>query len=213
MGIAGRREQKVRETRERIFSVALEAFVRQGYAATTVREIASGAGISAVTFHSHYRTKDHLLQKLAELYLDALMALLDELVDRSQRGEFRAEDFQGLAIEAFGATPTIGRELAIEAQRAILGTPTGKRFTRETQLGFTATAASLQSSGHLRRDFDANTIASAATNFVAGAFHSWLNDPDANPPTDVIEFLVRTFWHADDLEDEAQGKHGEESGP
>jgi TetR/AcrR family transcriptional regulator, regulator of autoinduction and epiphytic fitness len=56
------REQGARETRERILTAARGEFVRLGYAATTMRSVASAAGVSVPTLELVFGTKPQLLR-------------------------------------------------------------------------------------------------------------------------------------------------------
>jgi len=59
--IAGLREQKKRETYERIAEVGLAMFLERGFEATTIDEIAEGSGISRRTFFYYFRSKEDVL--------------------------------------------------------------------------------------------------------------------------------------------------------
>src|SRR5215831_16738306 len=48
-------------TRERILDVALDLFVRQGYAETSLREIAAELGFSKAALYYHYESKQDIL--------------------------------------------------------------------------------------------------------------------------------------------------------
>jgi AcrR family transcriptional regulator len=48
-------------TRNRIIAVALELFAQRGYDATTVGQIAAGAGVTEMTFFRHFAAKENLL--------------------------------------------------------------------------------------------------------------------------------------------------------
>lgn len=48
------------EARERLLQVALELFVERGYAATTVREIVEGAGVTKPVLYYHFKNKEGL---------------------------------------------------------------------------------------------------------------------------------------------------------
>ncbi|MHB0977015.1 MAG: TetR/AcrR family transcriptional regulator [Candidatus Aquicultorales bacterium] len=50
-------------TKERILDAALELFAEKGFASTTTKEIAAGAGINEVTLFRHYGTKANLFQE------------------------------------------------------------------------------------------------------------------------------------------------------
>lgn len=52
---------RIFRTRARILDAALDLFERQGYAATTVNQIADAAGITPMTFFRHFPTKDAVL--------------------------------------------------------------------------------------------------------------------------------------------------------
>jgi AcrR family transcriptional regulator len=105
------RDRKARETRSRIAEAALELFVTQGYAETTIDQIAESAGVGRRTVFRHFTTKeamlfDHLavrrdyaLQRLqerpaSEPALVSLHAVLRELCeqgyDRQLLGQIRA---------------------------------------------------------------------------------------------------------------------------
>jgi TetR/AcrR family transcriptional regulator, cholesterol catabolism regulator len=53
-----RRARRKQETRERIVDAAVELFVRQGYDATTVDQIAAAADVARGTFFNHFPGKE-----------------------------------------------------------------------------------------------------------------------------------------------------------
>jgi AcrR family transcriptional regulator len=57
----GLRERKKRQTREAIAAAALELFERQGYAATTIAQIADAAGVSPRTVFGYFASKEELV--------------------------------------------------------------------------------------------------------------------------------------------------------
>ncbi len=57
-----RREQRADETRRRILAAASTEFVRSGYSATTMRAVASAAGVSVATVELAFGTKPQLLR-------------------------------------------------------------------------------------------------------------------------------------------------------
>lgn len=64
----GRRAQ-ARATREKILRTARELFVRRGYAAVSVAEIAAAAGVSSPTVFAQFGSKVQLLKEAAETAL------------------------------------------------------------------------------------------------------------------------------------------------
>lgn len=57
---------KAEQTRARIRDAALTSFVERGYADTTIRSIASEAGVSLGSAYYYYPSKPHLVQELYE---------------------------------------------------------------------------------------------------------------------------------------------------
>lgn len=62
-----KRGQKARETRRRILAAALELFVRDGYGATNLQDIASGAGVAVQTIYFTFGNKRTLLRELVDV--------------------------------------------------------------------------------------------------------------------------------------------------
>ncbi|MDQ1288109.1 MAG: hypothetical protein QG622_1674 [Actinomycetota bacterium] len=81
--------------RDRLKDVAREAFGRRGLKATTVEELARGAGISKGAFYRFYESKEILLLELADETELALQAEIEETV--------RADPGRGLEIMLDGA--------------------------------------------------------------------------------------------------------------
>jgi AcrR family transcriptional regulator len=66
-----RRERKKLQTRQLLISTAFRLFAEQGYARTTIAQIAAEADVAKKTFFNHFPTKEDLLFADAELYVDA----------------------------------------------------------------------------------------------------------------------------------------------
>jgi AcrR family transcriptional regulator len=66
------------DTRERAVAVALSLFVRQGYTATSLREIAEQLGVTKAALYFHFRTKEEILTAILRGYLDGIRALVDD---------------------------------------------------------------------------------------------------------------------------------------
>lgn len=63
-----------RETAERIREAAMRLFARHGYAAVSMREIASEVGVGAAAIYNHFATKQDLLADLMSRHFSCLMA-------------------------------------------------------------------------------------------------------------------------------------------
>jgi AcrR family transcriptional regulator len=66
------------DTRDRILSVALNLFARQGYATTSLREIADELGVTKAALYFHYKTKEDIVVGILRDHLDGLNALVGD---------------------------------------------------------------------------------------------------------------------------------------
>jgi AcrR family transcriptional regulator len=83
---------KGQKSRERILEVALELFQQRGYEATTMRMIATAAGVSLGNSYYYFPTKEHLVQGFYErIHVDLAAASRAEMSrSRSLRERLRA---------------------------------------------------------------------------------------------------------------------------
>ncbi len=108
----GLRERKKARTRAAVQAHALELFRRQGYAATTIDQIAAAAEISPSTFFRYFPTKEDVL--LYDRYDPELLAAF-----AAQPAELSVTEAMRRAIaEVIGALP--GDEWALERERGRL---------------------------------------------------------------------------------------------
>lgn len=84
-------QEAVAERRARIEEAAKELFIKRGFHATSMRDIAARAGTSLGNLYNYYRTKESILESIIARYqkvIDTrLRAMLDEI-----RDPFDAED-------------------------------------------------------------------------------------------------------------------------
>jgi len=59
-------KQEARNTRERILDAALELFAAQGFAGTSLRQIAQAVGIKESAIYAHFESKEAVLRTLSE---------------------------------------------------------------------------------------------------------------------------------------------------
>lgn len=84
------REKRARETRLAILDAALERFFEHGYAATSVRSIADGAGVSAQTVYNAFGDKPGLLRAAADRWFSGSDEPVD-LADSPVGAQLRSE--------------------------------------------------------------------------------------------------------------------------
>ena len=75
-----RRQQQSLQTESTILSVSLELFVTNGYAATSVRDIAKRANVSPGLMFHYFRSKDELLQAHVKRMSEGMRGVIQEMV-------------------------------------------------------------------------------------------------------------------------------------
>jgi AcrR family transcriptional regulator len=85
-----------RETRERLLDLAEAAVLAKGFAATSIEELITGAGITKSGFFYHFRDKRDLAKALLLRYLARDEALLDDLFRRAD--ELNEDPLHGFLV-------------------------------------------------------------------------------------------------------------------
>lgn len=65
---------KEKDTKQAIFETAVDLFSHQGYAGTSMREIACAVGIKESSIYNHYKNKEDILHSIFEHFRDELTA-------------------------------------------------------------------------------------------------------------------------------------------
>jgi AcrR family transcriptional regulator len=105
-----RRAEQARATRRRIIDQAARLFIEQGYAATTLDQIARGAGVAVQTLYFHFGNKATVLKEVVDVQAvgdDQPMPLLDRPWARRLRDE--SDGRRALAIWVRNARAVFGR--------------------------------------------------------------------------------------------------------
>lgn len=83
------RETQKLQTRRLLLDTALDCFDAKGYAATTIDDIAAGAGTTRTTFYLHFASKSQLMQAVIrdidEVFTSADDPPLSTVVERGER--------------------------------------------------------------------------------------------------------------------------------
>jgi AcrR family transcriptional regulator len=98
----------VRQTE--LLAIAGELFAKNGYVATTVRDIADAAGILSGSLYHHFESKEQIVDEILSAYLDSLLARYQETLDA---GLGPRETLEGLIRESFDAVDQHRSAIAI----------------------------------------------------------------------------------------------------
>jgi AcrR family transcriptional regulator len=153
-----RRAEQARATRARIVEVARELLLAQGYATTTIAQVAKAAGVSTETVQKGFGTK----AALAKAVYDVTLVGDDEPVPLRDRPEFRAVVTEADPARKLAAYAAVGRALwerlgpllAVLMQGAQAGEPDLVAFVatirRESYAGASGLVGDLAARGALR---------------------------------------------------------------
>ncbi len=167
--------------RERLERAALELFLEQGFAATTVPQITARAGLTTRTFFRHFADKREVLFAGE----DDLPALAEKLMAEAPAS------FGPVAVIAHGLQPFAeamfeGRREYLQIRHTIVQTDAG---LRERELQKLATLSEAIRQGFIRRGADELTstlAAEIAMTVVRVAITRWLGQDDERGLSEII---------------------------
>src|SRR4051795_8353898 len=100
-----RRAEQARATRQRILDAARELLLTQGYATTTIAQVARAAGVSPETVQKGFGTK----AALAKAVYDVTLVGADEPLPLQERPEFQAVVAETDPVRKLAAYGGVGR--------------------------------------------------------------------------------------------------------
>jgi AcrR family transcriptional regulator len=115
-GIPLTEEQQAKRRRE-VFDAAASLFLEQGFAETSMREIADAAGIGKSTLYGYFRTKDDVLVFVVEEEVAALNRRASEIAGQQGRAADRLERLLRMHLDTLVANKSYFLQLTTEVQR------------------------------------------------------------------------------------------------
>ncbi|WP_236792069.1 TetR/AcrR family transcriptional regulator [Amycolatopsis sp. GM8] len=175
---------------ERIVRAAAALFRKQGYNATSMRDIADAVGMSKAGLYHHYPTKEELLTEIATVGTDALIAQLraaeglsvdpTERLRQFIRGRMRViADEQDILTVIWQERPTIDQTAftkiaqQLEAYRA----------------GLTDMISAARQAGTIRADIDPHLLMLAIDGMTGWAY-LWMRPAQRYSPEEIGD----RFW-------------------
>ena len=175
----GLRERKKRQTRETIVRIALELFDRQGFAATTIPEIAEAANVSPRTVSTYFQAKEDLVFPEAAATFDRLEAKLRSRGESRTTADALREWFAEELPKLEGAHAVLARRV-IQSDEHLIGY-SGRFRARGEEIIARSIAEDLSADpGELEP-----RMASAATLAIFGVLDSLKDKRDDCSPDDV----------------------------
>ncbi|OJX65691.1 MAG: hypothetical protein BGO95_04415 [Micrococcales bacterium 73-13] len=168
----GKPDEHRETTRARLIALGMERFPRKGYAATSIRDVLDGSGLSIGAFYHHFAGKDEFFLAI----LDAVSKEREpfgELVVAARPGSLREALLLGMGPIASGAD---GAPLSLVVADFVLQHPEHRpriaSIRRRAVRDLAGFIGALQESGLARSDRPAEQLASMAFAAVEGhVFH------------------------------------------
>lgn len=181
----GLRARNRARTRSLLLDAALALFVRQGYDATSVDEIAARAGVGRMTFFNHFPHKEDLLRAWVETRRERLRLALLGAADRAMPARERV-------LAAFGELTALyerdGTSRPLLAQWVRSGGPISAHASESARL-LAAVVQEGQRRGEVRADVRARAAGAALLDLYLGALYRWA--AEAAPAPGALTRAVR----------------------
>ena len=179
-------------TRRSIVRAAGTCFRRQGFAATTVEDIARAAGTTRTTFYMHFKGKADVIAALGESVSRDTHLILDELETAVAAG--RRDDLRTWLGRAFDFWERAGAVTRAEEEAASIHPEVQDRRSRSFEHGVAAVARGLEAAG-VSDDAGRQARAILAYSQLQNLFHRWIHtgwDVDR----DLVLEVMTDMWLA-----------------
>lgn len=185
-------ESKSARTRRRILDAGAAAFRRDGYAAVTLKDVASLAGLQAGSLYYHFRSKEEIVEQVLELGLDGVVRASREAVEALGSGVDPMARLRA-AIAAHLRFVLTESDYAVANIRILSQVPQGIRerhLVRQRRYGayWRALFEDAAAVGALRSDLDLSVVRM----LTLGALNwsvEWYDERGPSPPAKIAAHL------------------------
>ena len=206
-----RTKEEAEQTRRALLDAGLRVFGRQGFAATTLEDIAREAAVTRGAIYWHFGGKAELYQALMEERFGPANALLGEILSADQPPlaklrlllvrtlEYLEEDagyraVLELTLFKSEATPDLAAGIAAKAQA-----------TRALRASLAALIQAGVAAGALRPSVEPDAAALAVIGLLNGVAATWLLDPAAFSPRAQAAPIADAFLYGLAAADQSGG--------
>lgn len=165
----------------RLRAAALDLFLEQGYAATTVAEIAERAGVTSRTFFRHFADKREVLFSGADPLGDAVVAAV-------AAGASGAAPFDLVRAANGAMADVIGHDRGWSCRRYEVLTANPELMERElAKLATLATTLRGALAARGTDDAQARLVAETGIAVFRAGYEAWIEGPDDGVLTEVLD--------------------------
>lgn len=191
----GRTERKKEDLHQKIIGIAMDLFKKQGFAATTMEQIAGEVDIARATLYRHFPVKEAIVNDYAQILNKAHEARIKgawtELPDTCSR--LTAVLFEHWEVVQAEFTMDILRVFYSYRMQTLFQSFVDQSFVS----GFSGLLADIirlgQETGELKRNVPAETVANLLDWTHTNAVMRWVADPVGFPIRERINLSVDLF--------------------
>jgi TetR/AcrR family transcriptional repressor of nem operon len=192
----------VKELREKLLDRGVVLLMEQGYHGTGLQELVKSVGVPKGSFYNYFDSKEAFSAEVVKHYIDpfikrldaqlqrkdlgaasALRAYFDELIEETERSDFRGGCLLGNLIGEIGDTSDLCQTSLREAVR---------RYRDKLREGILRA----QQEGSFRADMDAKEMADLLVNFWQGALLRMKIERSVRPLTQFCDMLLNGYFRA-----------------
>ncbi|NNL65221.1 MAG: TetR/AcrR family transcriptional regulator [Myxococcales bacterium] len=173
----GRRERRKQEVRERILAAAEKLFLRQGFDATTVDQIADAADVAQKTFFNHFPTKQSVFAEFANGRLSVFEETVRAERARKAATRVRLERTFAAMAEHVAEMSELARDLTLHMMRAQPPEPAGSEQLSTLQATLGGLLEDGQAQGDVRTDHDLGFLSELVVGAYCMIMIQWAKDP------------------------------------
>jgi len=178
-----RRERKKKETREKIFSNAMQLFRLQGFTATSVEQITQHADVGKGTFYNYFPTKESVI-------LEFSRRTCQDLVDNGrQKPSLSTRQRLGALLQDWAEFMIKDREIAWVTVR----NREGAEYDLSLHYGLLAILTVGQQNNEICQDFDPAFLAESLEGMMVQHFIRWFVSGVGDLHEEVNHALT-VFW-------------------
>jgi len=192
----------VKELREKLLDKGVALLMEQGYHGTGLQELVQSVGVPKGSFYNYFESKEAFSAEVVKHYIDpfikrldvhlqrkdigaaaALRAYFDELIEETERLDFRGGCLLGNLIGEIGDTSDLCQTSLREAVH---------RYRDKLREGI----ARAQREGGFRADIDAKEMADLLVNFWQGALLRMKIERSVRPLIQFCDLLLNGYFKA-----------------
>lgn len=174
--IVTRREQRRRQTFERMLQAARDLFSEHGFDHTTIDDITTAARVSRGTFFNYFDNKDAVLAALHQVHMDKLPGIIDDLLARDLTTAERIHSLFDDVVQAAVTLEKYFRATTRELDRDLATPAISAARTERFIVAFGRILEAGVAAGEVRKDYPLRFLSQMVTAVYVTTIRYWRQD-------------------------------------